>query len=83
MATTRRDEFTEKTKLQIAKRAGWLCSDPSCRRPTIGATADGQSEINLGTAAHIRAAAPEGPRYDESQTREERRSPDKTFGHRR
>ncbi len=32
MAEKNRDEFLEKTKLQIAKRAGWLCSDPSCRR---------------------------------------------------
>ena len=30
MANKNRDEFTEKTKLQIAKRAGWFCSDPSC-----------------------------------------------------
>lgn len=76
MAKTNRDEFTEKTKLQIAKRAGWLCSDPSCRRPTIGSNSDGDSEINLGTAAHICAAAYGGPRYDENQTPAQRRSPD-------
>ena len=55
-------------------RAGYLCSDPACRRPTIGATSDGESEINLGVAAHICAASPEGPRYDEEMTRTERRS---------
>lgn len=76
MAKSNRDEFTEKTKLLIAKRAGWLCSDPSCRRSTIGANSDGDGEINLGTAAHICAAAPEGPRYDARMTREQRRSPD-------
>ncbi len=76
MANKNRDEFTEKTKRQIAKRAGWLCSDPSCRRPTIGSNSDGDNEINLGTAAHICAAAPDGPRYDRNQTREQRRSPD-------
>jgi hypothetical protein len=69
-----RDEFTEKTKLQIAKRAGWLCSYPLCRHPTVGATSDGEDEINIGTAAHITAAAPGGPRYDSTMTREERRS---------
>src|SRR5580700_8340996 len=59
-----RDDFTPSTKLKIAKRAGWLCSYPACRTLTVGATADGQGEINIGTAAHICAAAPGGPRYD-------------------
>jgi len=76
MAKKNRDEFTEKTKLQIAKRAGWLCSDPSCRRPTIGSTSDGDGEINLGMASHICAAAPDGPRYDLNQTPAQRRSPE-------
>jgi len=76
MANKNRDDFTEKTKLQLAKRAGWLCSDPSCRRPTIGSNSDGDGEIDLGIAAHISAAAPEGPRYDPTMTREQRKSPD-------
>ena len=76
MAKKNRDEFTEKTKLQIAKRSGWLCSDPSCRRPTIGSNSDRDGEINLGTAAHICAAAPGGRRYDPKMTREQRRSPE-------
>jgi hypothetical protein len=76
MAKKNRDEFTEKNKLQIAKRAGWLCSDPSCRRATIGSNSDGDDVMNLGTAAHICAAAPEGPRYDPRMTPEQRRSPD-------
>jgi hypothetical protein len=76
MANKNRDDFSEKTKLEIAKRAGWLCSDPSCRRDTIGSTSDGDGEINLGTAAHICAAAPGGPRYDPNQTPAQRRSPD-------
>ena len=81
MAKKNRDEFTDKTKFQIAKRAGWLCSDPSCRRPTIGANSDGNGEINLGTAAHICAAAPNGPRYDPNQTPTQRGSADTTaFG---
>lgn len=70
-----RDDFTERTKLQIAKRAGWLCSYPPCRAPTVGATSDGLGEINIGTAAHICAAAPGGPRYDEKMSPEERSSP--------
>lgn len=73
MANKNRDEFREKTKQQTAKRAGYLCSDPSCRRATYGATSDGNSEMNFGEACHICAAAPKGPRYDATMTREERR----------
>lgn len=69
-----RDNFTPKTKLQIAKRSGWLCSDPECRRPTVGATSDGDGEIMLGEASHICAVAPGGPRYDAGMSEAERRS---------
>jgi hypothetical protein len=74
MRKKNRDDFTERTKLQIAKRAGWLCSYPPCRTPTVGATSDGQGEINIGTAAHICAAAPGGPRYDPNMSPAERSS---------
>ncbi|MGY4466581.1 hypothetical protein ACVWWK_002263 [Bradyrhizobium sp. LB9.1b] len=74
MAKKSRDDFTAKTVLQIAKRAGWLCCFPSCRTPTVGATEGGQGEINIGTAAHICAAAPGGPRYDENMSEAERAS---------
>jgi hypothetical protein len=30
-----RDDFSEKTKLQIGKRAGWLCPYPTCRTLTF------------------------------------------------
>jgi hypothetical protein len=76
MAKKNRDEFTEKTKLQIAKRTSWLCSNPECRRETVGSNSDGTGEILLGIAAHICAAAPGGPRYDPNQTPAQRRSPD-------
>jgi hypothetical protein len=76
MVKKNRDEFLERTKLQIAKRAGWFCSDPSCRRPTVGSNSDGDGEINVGIAAHICAAAPGGPRYDPNMTPEQRRSAD-------
>ena len=76
MPNRNRDDFTGLTKLQIAKRAGWLCSAPFCRRHTVGSTSDGHSEINVGVAAHICAAAPHGPRYDSFMTPDQRRSPD-------
>jgi hypothetical protein len=74
VAQKNRDDFTAKTKLQIAKRAGWLCSYPACFTPTVGATSDAEGEINIGTAAHICAAAPGGPRYDPNMSIEERAS---------
>jgi hypothetical protein len=74
VAKKNRDDFKKDTVLQIAKRAGWLCSFPACRTPTVGATSDGEGEINIGTAAHICAAAPGGPRYDAEMTPEERSS---------
>lgn len=74
MVKKNRDDFKEPTKLQIAKRAGFLCSYPTCRKPTVGATSDDEGVIAVGTAAHICGAAPGGPRYDERQTPEERSS---------
>ena len=38
MGANNRDDFRKKTKFQIAMRVGWLCSYPSCRDPTVGAT---------------------------------------------
>jgi hypothetical protein len=58
----------------LAKRAGWLCSFPTCRKATVGATADDEHVIDIGIAAHICAAAPLGPRYDPTQSSEERSS---------
>jgi hypothetical protein len=66
-----RDEFSQPTIRQIAQRAGYRCSNPSCLRPTIGP--DGRDNTaNIGVAAHITAAAEGGPRYDSAMTSEER-----------
>lgn len=69
----RRDDFTLATTRLLAERAGLLCSRPDCRVPTRGPAKDGGLS-GVGTAAHITAAAPNGPRYDPSLTREQRRS---------
>jgi hypothetical protein len=69
-----RDDFKAFARLVLAKRAGWLCSFPTCRKPTVGATQDDDHAIDIGTAAHICAAAPGGPRYDATQTPEARSS---------
>ena len=76
MASGSRDNFTEKVRNQIGKRAGWLCSAPFCRRHTDGSNLEGDGEFSVGVAAHICAAAPNGPRYDASMTPEQRRSAD-------
>lgn len=68
-----RDEFNSRTKETIAKRARYLCSNPVCRQSTIGSAPSHDGFLNVGVAAHITAAAPGGPRYDQSLTREQRR----------
>jgi hypothetical protein len=57
----------------IAKQSGFLCSNPACKSPTVGAAPGHGKIVNIGVAAHITAAAPGGPRYDPSLTHEERR----------
>ena len=64
-------DFSEGTKQTLAKRAGQVCSNPECRRPTSGPHSDETKAINLGEAAHIRAAR-QGARYDENMTDEQR-----------
>lgn len=67
-------DFSENTKQTLAKRAGQTCSDPECRRPTSGPHSDETKAVNLGEAAHIRAARPGQARYDVKMTDEQRRA---------
>ena len=69
-----RDDFTQAVKEELAKRAGFRCSNPTCRRQTSGPQSQATGSINIGVAAHITAAAPQGPRYDAALTAEERQS---------
>lgn len=48
------------------------CSKPDCGKPTIGPNSEKNKATNTGVAAHICAAASEGPRYDATMTKEER-----------
>ena len=66
-----RDDFSKVIIDRLAKRAGMRCSFPDCRLPTAGPDAAG-GVTNLGVAAHITAASPGGPRYDETLTPEQR-----------
>ena len=68
-----RDEFTKETKERLAICAGYKCSKPDCRIMTRGPDATAQGTINIGIAAHLTAAAPNGPRYDASLSSGERK----------
>ena len=71
-----RDDFSIKTKEELAKRVAYKCSNPQCRKPTIGANESSNGTVSVGEAAHICAASPGGKRYDSNMTSEERASID-------
>lgn len=71
-----RDEFSSPTKDLLARRVGFRCSNPGCRQPTSGPQAEPSGSVNIGVAAHITAASPEGPRYDATLTPEQRSAAD-------
>lgn len=76
MKNQNRDDFSQSVKDTLAKRAGYRCSNPNCQKTTIGAQEGDSKSISIGIAAHIAAAAPNGPRYDSSMTAQERSSID-------
>lgn len=67
-----RDEFSAATKRTLAARAAHFCSNPYCRKLTAGPSSDENRSLVTGHAAHIHAASPAGPRFDSSQTADER-----------
>lgn len=69
-----RDNFSDEVKRIIAGRVGYRCSNPHCRKPTNGPRVDSDQVLNIGVAAHITAASPGGPRFDESLSVEQRSS---------
>jgi len=71
-----RDDFTQQTVDTLAKRVGVRCSNPGCRQLTTGPRSDITKIVNIGVGAHITAAAPGGPRFDESLSSEQRKSSD-------
>jgi hypothetical protein len=54
-----RDDFSLTTKELLAKRVGYLCSNPKCQQPTSGPQEDPSKAVNIGVACHITAASPE------------------------
>lgn len=69
-----RDNFSLRTRETLAKRVGWLCSNPWCTRPTSGPNTNPGQALNIGVAAHVSAASPGGPRYDPTMSQANRRS---------
>lgn len=65
-------DFQQKTKETLAKRAGQICSNPDCRKRTSGAHSNKDKALNLGEAAHIKAAREGEARFDPDMTDEER-----------
>jgi len=72
--SSNRDEFSPKTKLQLAQRVGHICSNPDCMEHTVGPTTEETGVSNTGKACHIHAAAPGGPRFEVSMSEQERKA---------
>jgi len=70
---TSRDDFLTNTKRTLAIRAAHFCSNPECLKLTAGPHSDENRSLSTGHAAHINAAAANGPRYDINQTPAQRR----------
>jgi tetratricopeptide (TPR) repeat protein len=69
-----RDKFKESIKAALRDRVAHRCSNPECRIPTAAPGSGATGVIRGGDAAHITAASPKGPRYDESISATERSS---------
>lgn len=70
-----RDNFSQSIIRTLRERVNGLCSNPDCRRVTLGPQESSKNKsVIIGQAAHISAASPGGPRYDEKMTEEERKS---------
>lgn len=67
-----RDDFSTKTKDILARRVGFRCSNPKCRKATSGPDSTGTKAVSIGVAAHIGAASEGGPRFDAGSTPQER-----------
>ncbi|MBV7426770.1 MULTISPECIES: hypothetical protein [unclassified Acidovorax] len=67
-----RDDFKKSVKDDLAKRVGYMCSNPDCAAMTSGPRRGASGAVVLGMACHIYAASPGGPRYKTAMTIAER-----------
>ncbi|MCG9737473.1 hypothetical protein L1D32_04775 [Shewanella insulae] len=68
----REQHFNKGTVRLLGERVGYLCSNPDCRKVTIGPKVGELNTIRIGEAAHICAESPGGARFDVSMTSAER-----------
>ena len=75
---TERAEFSEKTRILVAKRAGYRCSYPNCGKLTVGPDKDPGKAVDTGIGAHIYSAAlsGKGPRGTGDLRKSELESPE-------
>ncbi len=71
-----RDDFSSRTINALSRRAGFRCSNPDCRRLTVGSNEIKDKSTLVGVGAHITAASPGGARYNSTLTSDERCSID-------
>ena len=55
-----RDDFKQAEVTKLARQSGYICSNPSCRRATVGPDGN-RGSASIGVAAHSTAAAAGGP----------------------
>ena len=68
-----RDNFNQKTKKALAKRAAFICSNPDCHNMTLApCEIDSANYVFIGVCSHISSAAQGGPRYNLHLTSEQR-----------
>lgn len=70
----KRDEFSPTTIHTLQYRVATLCSNPNCRCNTTSAHTDADKVTRIGVAAHMAAASPGGPRFDQDMESKERKS---------
>ena len=71
----KRGHFQKEVIKTLMVRSGGRCANPRCGRATLGPSrVHSEKRQVLGAAAHICAASPNGPRFDTSQSEEERHS---------
>ena len=70
-----RDDFSQPIKNTLKMRAAFICSNPNCKKMTIAPSPENEEKVQyIGIAAHITAATEGGPRFDESLSKEKRKS---------
>lgn len=77
MARKIENEFSLQTRRNLARRASYICSNPSCKRTTTAPKKENSHDsISTGIAAHICANAENGPRFSHIMKPDEIRSID-------